>query len=230
MKKVISLILIIVFFYFNNKIYQNFKNDSLFTVEKVDVESGNERLLGDLISNLKKLNGFNILEIEERKLEDELEKDIRLKSVKVIRQIPDKLIIKLKGKKAFSYVELANKFYIADEDGEIYGYMGENKVINLPIIRLGKKENLETYMKILKKLTYRDEVSQIYRIPHGIVITLNDGMKFVTNEEVKSKKYEIGRQLYYKLKDVADSDKERRKIEKRLKAIDLRFNDYIIRR
>jgi cell division protein FtsQ len=101
--------------------------------------------------------------------------------------------------------------------------MKETKRYNMPLLRITVDKDLKEFVNIIQKIDYIESVSQVYRIKNGIVITTDFGLKIITNSDVKSKKYMIVKKLY---------ELEKSKINKKgkIEYIDLRFEDYIIKR
>jgi cell division septal protein FtsQ len=187
---------------------------------KVEINVKNKKLVSDLIDSMESFKGKNILEIKEDEIRKILLKDIRVKDVKIIKKIPDILIFIIKEKIPFTYVEYKGNIYIADDKGTLYGYMKESKKYNMPLFRISEEKDIREFIKLIKKIKYKGSISQVYRVKNGIALTVDNGMKIITDLDVNREKYEIVKKIY---------ELEKNK-KNEIEYIDLRFEDYIIKR
>jgi len=223
MKKMLQIMLIGIICWYTYTEYGDFKRASLFDVTKVSVKGKNIELIDDLVNTIKGLEGRNILEIDKKKMKDKILEDVRVKDVVIKAQMPDVLLFDIKEKEPFVYIEYKGKFYISDELGKIYGYMKESKKYNMPLFRIDHEKEIKEFIEIMNKISFKDEISQIYKVSNGIAITTNTGIKIITNIDVDIKKYGVVKRLY-------DQVKPQNHKEKKVEYIDLRFEDYIIKR
>lgn len=221
MNRVLQIIFIGIIFWYTYTKYGDFKKASIFDVTKININSENIELIDDLAEEIKKLKGKNILEIDKNKIKDKVLKDVRIKGVVIKTQMPDILTFDIKEKKPFIYIEYKGKIYIADELGKIYGYMNESKKYSMPLFRIDNEDDITSFIKIMEKINFKNEISQIYKMDNGIVITTNKGLKIITNKDVSGQKYEIVKKLYDQVKTQNKGP---------IEYIDLRFEDYIIKR
>jgi len=223
MKKIFKILFIgIVCIYVYNS-YIDFKKKEIFDIVEVNVNVQNEKLVTDLIKSLKELEGRNILNIDKNEIKNELLKDIRVKSVIIEKKMPDTLYFEIEEKRPYAYVEYKNNIYISDKAGEIYGNMRESQKYNMPLIRITDPKEIKDYIEITKKIKNIESISQIYGIKNGIVVTLNTGLKIITDLDVESKKYEIAEKIY-------EQKKEDFLKKEDIEYIDLRFKDYVIKK
>ncbi|MGB6129245.1 MAG: FtsQ-type POTRA domain-containing protein [Psychrilyobacter sp.] len=223
MKKVLQIMFIGIICWYTYTEYGDFKRASLFDVTKVSVKSKNLELIDDLVNSIKNLEGKNILEIDKKKMKDKILEDVRVKEVVIKTQMPDILLFDINEKEPSVYIEYNGKFYVSDELGKIYGYMKESKKYNMPLFRIDHEEEIKEFITIMKKISFKDEISQIYKVSNGIAITTNTGLKIITNIDVNKKKYGVVKVLY-------DQVKLQNNKEQKVEYIDLRFEDYIIKR
>ena len=223
MKKILQMIFIGIICWYTCIKYGDFKKASIFDVTEVSINVKNLELVDDLVKSIEELKGKNILNIDKKKLKNKILMDVRVKDVAIKKQMPDILLFDIKEKEPFVYIEYRNKIYISDESGKIYGYMKESKKYNMPLFRIDYEDEIKEFIEIMEKISFKDEISQIYKVDNGIVITTNTGLKIITNIDVDSKKYEVVKKLYDQIKP---QNKKRNQIE----YIDLRFEDYIIKR
>jgi len=223
MKKILQIIFIGIICWYTYTKYGDFKRASLFDVTQVNINVKNLELIGDLAKSVEDFKGKNILDIDKNKIKDKILSDVRVKDVVIETQMPDILLFDIKEKEPFVYIEYRDDIYISDEAGKIYGYMKESKKYNMPLFRIDHENEIKEFIKIIGKISFKNEISQVYKIDNGIVVTTNSGVKIITNIDVDRKKYGVVKKLY---EQVRPKNKKSKKID----YIDLRFEDYIIKR
>ncbi len=223
MKKILQLIFIGIVCWYTYTKYGDFKKASLFDVTQVNVKTKDIELIDDLALSIQDLKGRNILKIDQEKIKDKILEDVRVKDVVVKTQMPDILFFDIKEKEPFVYIEYRGKIYISDKSGEIYGYMKESKKYNMPLFRIDHESEIKEFIEVMEKISFKDEISQIYKVANGIAVTTNTGLKIITNIDIDSKKYVVVKKLY-------DQVRPQNKRGKKIEYIDLRFKDYIIKR
>jgi len=223
MKKILQIIFIGIICWYTYTKYGDFKKASLFDVTEVNLKVKNVELIDDLADSIENLKGKNILEIDKNKIKNKILEDVRVKDVVIKTQMPDILLFDIKEKDPYVYIEYKGRIYISDELGKIYGYMKESKKYNMPLFRIDNEKEIKEFIAVMGKISFKDEISQIYKVSNGIAVTTNTGLKIITNIDVDSKKYGVVKKLY-------DQVKPQNKRDKKIEYIDLRFEDYIIKR
>lgn len=223
MKKILQIIFIGIICWYTYTKYGDFKKASLFDVTEVNLKVKNVELIDDLADSIENLKGKNILEIDKNKIKNKILEDVRVKDVVIKTQMPDILLFDIKEKEPYVYIEYKDRIYISDELGKIYGYMKESKKYNMPLFRIDNEKEIKEFIAVMGKISFKDEISQIYKVSNGIAVTTNTGLKIITNIDVDSKKYGVVKKLY-------DQVKPQNKRDKKIEYIDLRFEDYIIKR
>ena len=223
MKKILQIIFIGIICWYTYTKYGDFKKASLFDVTEVNLKVKNVELIDDLADSIENLKGKNILEIDKNKIKNKILEDVRVKDVVIKTQMPDILLFDIKEKDPYVYIEYKGRIYISDELGKIYGYMKESKKYNMPLFRIDNEKEIKEFIAVMEKISFKDEISQIYKVSNGIAVTTNTGLKIITNIDVDSKKYGVVKKLY-------DQVKPQNKRDKKIEYIDLRFEDYIIKR
>ncbi len=223
MKKILQIIFIGILCWYTYTEYGDFKKASLFDVTQVNINVKNLELIDDLAKSVEDFKGKNILDIDKNKIKDKILSDVRVKDVVIETQMPDILLFDIKEKEPYIYIEYRGDIYISDEAGKIYGYMKESKKYNMPLFRIDHEDEIKEFIKIMGKISFKNEISQVYKIDNGIAVTTNSGVKIITNIDVDRKKYGVVKKLY---EQVRPKSKKSKKIE----YIDLRFEDYIIKR
>ena len=221
MRRVLQIIFIGTICWYTYIKYGDFKKASLFDVVKININVKNLELIDDLIKDIENLKGKNMFSIDKNKIKNKILKDVRIKDITIKTQMPDTLIFNIDEVEPFVYVEYKGKIYISDESGKIYGYINESKKYNMPLFQIEDEEEIEKYIKIMEKISFKDEISQIYKVDNGIVVTTNIGLKIITDIDINKVKYEGARKLYDKLNNQS---------KKNIEYIDLRFEDYVIKR
>jgi cell division septal protein FtsQ len=220
MKMILKIIFVGILSWYTYISYIEFKKKSLFNIVKVEINVKNKKLVSDLIDSMESFKGKNILEIKEEEIREILLKDIRVKDIIIKKQMPDILVFGIEEKIPFTYVEYKGNIYIADDKGTLYGYMKESKKYNMPLFRISEEKDIREFIKLIKKIKYKGSISQVYRVKNGIALTVDNGMKIITDLDVNREKYEIVKKIY---------ELEKNK-KNEIEYIDLRFEDYIIKR
>ena len=223
MKKIMKIIFIGIICWYTYIKYGDFKQASIFNITKVKVDAKDLELIDDLVKSIESLEGKNILEIDDKKMRSKILEDVRVENVVMKIQMPDVLLFNIEEKEPLAYIEYRGNIYISDKFGKIYGYMKDSKNYNMPLFRIEDEKEIKIFIKIMEKISFKSEISQMYKVKNGIMITVNTGLKIITNIDVTEEKYNIVNKLYDQIKS---KNKKRKKIE----YIDLRFNDYIIKR
>ena len=223
MKIIIKIIFIGAICWYTYTKYGDFKKASIFDVTEIRIKAKDLELIADLVKSIEGIKGKNILEIDKKKLKGKLLEDVRIEDLVIKIQMPDILLFKIKEKEPLVYIEYRGNIYISDKFGKIYGYMKESKKYDMPLFRIDDEKEIKEFIKIMEKISFKDEISQIYKVKNGIMITVNTGLKIITNIDVDREKYVIVKKLYDKIKP-------KNKKEKKIEYIDLRFNDYIIKK
>lgn len=221
MKNILKIILIGIIFWYIYTEYRDFKRASIFDVTEVNINAKNLELIDDLAKSIKTLKGKNILGIDKNKIKDKILEDVRVKDVVIKTRMPDILIFDIKVNQPFVYIEYKDSIYISDESGKIYGYMKESKKYNMSLFRIDHEDDVKKFIEIMKKISFKDEISQMYKVDDGVAVTTNTGLRIITNLIVDKKKYEVVKKLY---------DQVRSQNKRQIEYIDLRFEDYIIKR
>lgn len=222
MRFIVKLWVIFLVFWIIYLIPGKFLSLDFFKIKDIEIEGNNKNLLIELTELQEKLYNKNIWEIDIEKLKDEIKKDARVKSVEISNPKLGKLEIKVDEKEEMYYIQLKDRVYIADENGEVFGYIKEKPPKDTYIIVAKEEEELATLLEIAKKidtLNIRNIVSQIYiKSKNYVEILLINGIKLKTNMDVPIEKYIIFESLYNSISS-----------EKKIEYVDLRFDDYIVK-
>ncbi len=221
MKRSIQIVIVGLILWVVYSNYNEFKRNDLFNIQNVAIEVGNKELVKDLYESIETLKGRNILEVDEKEIKKTILEDVRIKDVVVKKKIPDTLTFIIKEKVPYAYVEYKGNIYIIDEKGDIYGYMKESGRYNMPLFRIKDEKEIDIFMEVMSKISFLSEVSQVYTANNSIVITVNNGLKIITNDKIERERYEVVIKLYNQVK---------LKNKENIEYIDLRFEDYIIKR
>lgn len=222
MRILLGSLYIFIFTFLIYKVEGEFINRDIFKVKDITIY-GNSELLKE---ELKKMgNSFynkNIFYVNLDSIEKKIKTDVRVKKVKVISEGIGKIKIDVEEKQPKFYVNIDEKIYSVDSEGQIFAQMEEHKIKSLPIIFIQKEEELSKAVKILDNID-DDElynmVSQIY-YKNDIDVELLIGEKTLlkTNLEVPVFKYNLAKDLY---KDLSQNQN--------VEYMDLRFDGYIVK-
>jgi len=222
MRLFVKSIFLLLFFIGLSYLYLNFLEEDYFQIKNIEVNNGLVLLDGEIHDALITLKGKNIWNVDTKSLEDELKKDVRIKEIKIKKEIPSKLIVSIEEEKPFVKIKSGEKILIANEKGETFSYAKELAFNDLILLNISNKKDMDDYLKIVKNIEDKELISfisEIYKADNEVKLLLNDGIFIKTDSTVDAKRYEIAKKLYKKLKN---EDKE-------FKYIDIRFEDYIVK-
>lgn len=133
---------------------------------------------------LEKLKGENIFFLKEDDLSQKLKSgDIKIKDIKIKKELPGKLLINIQGRQAIAVIPLANSFFLIDKEGLVFSE--EREASGLPILDLGlqnigigsriddREKNIFT---ILDSLKGEEEVISILVAQEEVQIKLGEGL------------------------------------------------------
>lgn len=194
------------YFELNNFIYEGPAISSLHLNEKI-----------------KDLSNLKIWEVDLTMIENALKKDVRVKSVIMETEYPNKIKVKIEEEKPFSKVKINSRYYIANKEGKIFAYDYEYKTLDLPIIIVESKEEVNKLNEVLVELSDSKmfkHLSDIKIINKNVVRFNTDlGIMIKTSKYVKKEKYD---ECAYMISHLL---KKNNKIE----YIDLRYNDFVVK-
>lgn len=98
-------------------LYYVYFDTDYFNITKVHVK-GNETYNEDYIVGLSDIElGKKIFSIDRSKVQNEVEKEIYVKSARVVYELPDKILIEITERKEKYQVYYKNEYIVLDEDG-----------------------------------------------------------------------------------------------------------------
>ena len=210
---------------------QNFFRLDYFNINKVNIQESAKMLQPELTKLSEKLYNKNIIYIDSNEIKEFLEKDVRVEDVTITKKSLGEISIDVKEKDLSYYAVIGKNIYLVDKAGEIFAYLNEKDVEEVPFIVANNEDEIKEITEFLNELSdlaIFKKISQIYKInDKEFVIILTDGVKIKTNrieendeinKEKQNKRYLIAQQLYFNMSK-----------ERKIDYIDLRFNDYIIK-
>ena len=222
MKFILRLILIYLFSWLLYLIPNQFLNLDFFKIKDIKIEGSSKILSNELTELTKKLYNSNIWEIDLKKLEEYLKKDIRIEDIKIKNSGLGILDIKVKEKELAYYVQIGDSVYLLDKDGEIFGTLKEKPKMDTYLIVAKDENEIEKLLELSRKLEdsiLKSLISQIYiKNKDCIEIILLDGVIIKTNLLVEKEKYQVLETLYNELIKT-----------KKIEYIDIRFDDFIVK-
>lgn len=123
---VIKLLLLLGFLGACIKGMNYFYNSNYFKVKEIVVEGNVHYEKEEILNQLSEIVGENIFEIDKRKTEEKLLKDlVWLKEVRMNKVFPDKVFINIIERKSFIKIECKGRFYILDSEGVVLEEIAE---------------------------------------------------------------------------------------------------------
>lgn len=221
MKFIFRLLIILILTYLVNLTNIFFLPRKDFKIKNVEVNGSSKNLIISVKSALNLLKNENIILVKKEDIKKKLMKDVRIDELTIEKQGLDKINITLKEKIPKYYLQYKNEIYLVDKMGDVYSKISESKLLNLPLIYIKNKEEIEVLIKIINKIKSIDLInilSQIYvENTDCIVLVLKDGIKIKTKLDVVTEKYYIAECLFANL------------FMKKIEYIDIRFEDYVIK-
>ena len=225
----VRLLILNIIMYLVYMLPQNFFRLDYFNINKVDIQESAKMLQPELTKLSEKLYNKNIIYIDSNEIKEFLQKELKRKE-KQLNKIKEE-IKNIKEKDLSYYAVIGKNIYLVDKAGEIFAYLNEKDVEEVPFIVANSEDEIKEITEFLNELSdlaIFKKVSQIYKInDKEFVIILTDGVKIKTNrieendevnKEKQNKRYLIAQQLYFNMSR-----------ERKIDYIDLRFNDYIIK-
>lgn len=222
MKFTLRLVFIFLFSWILYLIPSKFLILDFFKIKEIKIESNSKILSSELTEMIKIIYNSNIWTINLESLEEYLKKDVRIEDVKIKILGLGKLEIDIKEKETAYYLQSENKVFLIDKNGEIFGYLKEQKEKDTYFLVIKNFSEIDKLLELSKRLDetlLKVVISQIYiRDNNCIEIVLLDGTIVKTNLEVEDEKYKILETLYGELAKT-----------KKIDYIDIRFNDFIVK-
>lgn len=227
----VRLLILNIIMYLVYMLPQNFFRLDYFNINKVNIQESAKMLQPELTKLSQKLYNKNIIYIDSNEIKEFLEKDVRVEDVTITKKSLGEISIDVKEKDLSYYAVIGKNIYLVDKAGEIFAYLNEKDVEEVPFIVANNEDEIKEITEFLNELSdlaIFKNISQIYKInDKEFVIILTDGVKIKTNrieendeinKEKQNKRYLIAQQLYFNMSK-----------ERKIDYIDLRFNDYIIK-
>ena len=221
--KVITLILVIAAFFAVNSGYRKaveYSKNPIFNVSVIKLKGNYRTLKSDIIDPIISLKGKNLWYIDEKKIESELIKDIRIKNVKIKKEFPDTIYVDIEEREPYAYIVIDGRLYLSDKTGLVYGYEQEYKAAAMPVVYLfdqKQKADVFTAVSKISESILKDYVAYIYNEGEVISTVLKDGVIFKSDKNSDKEKYNIGASLYL----------NRKSENLKTTYIDIRFKDCI---
>ena len=222
MKFIMRLLYIFLFSWILYLIPSEFLTLDLFKIKEIKIEGNSKILSKELTVVVKKLYNNNIWEIDFEELKRYLKKDIRIADVNIINPSLGVLEIYIQEKELDYYVQIGDKVYLLNEEGDIFGTLKEKEEKDTYFLVAKNENEIEQLLELSKNLDnhiLKNLISQVYiKDKDCIEIVLLNGTIIRTNLSVDKDKYRVLETLYNELIKT-------RKIE----YIDLRFDDFIVK-
>ncbi|MGL5965275.1 MAG: cell division protein FtsQ/DivIB, partial [Fusobacteriaceae bacterium] len=178
------------FFLFTFLIYrveQKFVNRDIFKIKEINFH-GDIELMKDEVKKLgNSIYGKNIFNLDLDTIEKKIQSDIRIEKVQVSSSDIRKIDITIEEKKACYYVNIKDKIYSVNSDGQIFTSMEEHKIQKLPIIFIENEKELLKVVGILKSIeddTLYEMISQVYyKNELYVEVFIDGGTILKTNQE-----------------------------------------------
>lgn len=222
MKFIFRLVFIFLFSWLLYLIPSKFLTLDFFKVKEIKIEGSPKMLSRELTEMIKIIYNSNIWDIDLKRLEEYLEKDMRIERAKIKILGLGKIEIDIKERELAYYLQTKNRIYLIDTNGKKFGYLKERLEKDTYFIVIKDESELEELLQLGKRLDdslLKILISQLYmKDENCIEIILLDGTIIKTNLDVEDEKYKVLETLYNELAKT-----------KKIEYIDIRFNDFIVK-
>ena len=131
MRHIVAIAVLLMLFFAGTYVF--LMSCSWFNLKEIEI-SGDTGLTLEEVTRLSPvLLGTNIFALDTRTIENDLKRESRLSEVKVIRELPDKINIRLLRKRPILLINL-DRLYGLTKNKEIIPLQGLNQEVDLPIL------------------------------------------------------------------------------------------------
>lgn len=123
-------------------------NSKLFAVRNVEVKGNSKVSSEDIILNAGLNSYHNIFKIDNDELSNLILQDFRIASVKIKRQLPDKIVISVQERTPICLLSYLHNLLIIGEDGLVMSAQEEAEVVELPVVTGVKLNNIKYGEKV----------------------------------------------------------------------------------
>ena len=181
----VRLLILNIIMYLVYMLPQNFFRLDYFNINKVDIQESAKMLQPELTKLSEKLYNKNIIYIDSNEIKEFLEKDVRVEDVTITKKSLGEISIDVKEKDLSYYAVIGKNIYLVDKAGEIFAYLNEKDVEEVPFIVANSEDEIKEITEFLNELSdlaIFKNISQIYKInDKEFVIILKDGVKIKTH-------------------------------------------------
>jgi cell division septal protein FtsQ len=217
--KLLIFVITIIFVLFS---YYDFIASPYFDIEKIDLVNKINILDSDYRDYFGKFKGKNIWDVDFAIIEEKIKEDIRVKDIKIVKELPNKIRINVEEEQPFAKLKYKGEFYFLNNYGIIFAIAEEYGEMDSVIINVKNLNEINILIKAVDELykTNGDKlVSEVYKDEkERIVFILLDGTKIISDESIGWEKYNTAFVLYEEL--IREG--------KNLNYIDIRFVDFIV--
>jgi hypothetical protein len=129
---------------------QNFFRLDYFNINKVDIQESAKMLQPELTKLSQKLYNKNIIYIDSNEIKEFLEKDVRVEDVTITKKSLGEISIDVKEKDLSYYAVIGKNIYLVDKAGEIFAYLNEKDVEEVPFIVANSEDGNQRNNRIFK--------------------------------------------------------------------------------
>lgn len=204
------------------EVEKDFVTKPIFKINEVSFRGNSELTRQELTKLGHNIYGKNVFQLDFKSIKEHIEKDIRIEHVSISKNDIGKVKFEIVEKKPKFYVNIEDKIYSTDSEGNIFSYIHEQNIQTLPIIYVKNEKELLQVIETLSKVEdeeFFQMISQIFfKNSLEIEFLIEERSIIKTNGEVLPEKYGIARELYT---DLIKNQK--------IEYMDLRFDGYIVK-
>ncbi|MBF1195979.1 MAG: FtsQ-type POTRA domain-containing protein, partial [Fusobacterium periodonticum] len=163
----VRLLILNIIMYLVYMLPQNFFRLDYFNINKVNIQESAKMLQPELTKLSEKLYNKNIIYIDSNEIKEFLEKDVRVEDVTITKKSLGEISIDVKEKDLSYYAVIGKNIYLVDKAGEIFAYLNEKDVEEVPFIVANSEDEIKEITEFLNELSdlaIFKNISQIYKI------------------------------------------------------------------
>ncbi|MDD3819672.1 MAG: FtsQ-type POTRA domain-containing protein [Actinomycetota bacterium] len=151
----LKLVLIIIFFALSIWGLNYFYNSDYFKIKSIDIQGNKHYKDEEIKTFVQDLTGINIFEVNKKKIEDGLTKELSwIKKTELSKVFPDKIVIKITEREPYLKIVYMGNYFLIDDEGVVLdkidrGSLDEYK--DLILVKNAVSHSINVGEKIAKK-------------------------------------------------------------------------------
>ncbi|WP_028574973.1 cell division protein FtsQ/DivIB [Desulfonatronovibrio hydrogenovorans] len=116
--------------------YNKAVNSDFFALKDIEVIGNRQLTYAELTEQMNIHPGDSLLQLRMSKLQARLEQNPWIATVAVTREFPDRVMVRIKERQAYFWVQDDHRLFYADERGRIISEISPRRFVSLPILHV----------------------------------------------------------------------------------------------